>query len=94
MAFPDTTEASRRAFLPVVYLGTDATATLVARLRSVGIGVVVAENLRRGLRILREFRVAGVIFALPDLQGAAQVAALGTPLILLAAETLNGAGPE
>jgi hypothetical protein len=40
MAFPATTEASCCAYLPVVYLGTDATTTLVARVRWEGIGVV------------------------------------------------------
>lgn len=95
MPFSDSPEAaSRRAFLPVVYLGTDATATLVARLRSVGIGVVVAESVPRGLRLLKEFRVAAVVFALPDLQGAARVAVSDTPVILLAAEAAewDGAG--
>jgi hypothetical protein len=40
MAFPARTEASCCADLPVVFLGTDATTTLVARLRWEGIGVV------------------------------------------------------
>ena len=47
--------------------------------------MVVAESVQRGLRLFREFRVAAVIFALPDPQGAAQVAALDTRVILLAA---------
>ena len=85
MARPATTEASR-PFLPVVYLGTDATMTLVAELRCEGIGMVVAETVPRALRLLREFWVAAVVFALPDLQGAARVAAMQTPVVLLAAD--------
>jgi len=54
--------------------------------------VVVAEPVPRGLRSLREFRVAAVIFALPDLQGAARVAALQTPVVLLAADDAQWGG--
>jgi hypothetical protein len=87
------TEASPRAFVPVVYLGTDATSGLVARLAADGIGVVVVESVQRTLVLLNEFRAAVVVFALPDLQGAASVAASGTPVILLAPEDTQWGGP-
>ena len=68
--------------------------TLLTELRCEGIGVVVAETVPRALQLLREFWVAAVVFALPDLQGAARIAAMQTPVVLLAAEDTpwGGAG--
>jgi hypothetical protein len=86
--------AFRPSFLPVVYVGTDGMIGLVTRLRSEGIGVVVAPTVHRGFRLLQEFRVAAVVFALADLQGAAHLAASGTPIVLLAAEEAEWDGAD
>jgi hypothetical protein len=77
-----------------VYVGTDGTIGLVTSLGSEGIGVIVAPTVDRGLRLLQEFRAAAVVFALADLQGAAHLAASGTPIVLLAAEAAEWEGAD
>jgi hypothetical protein len=46
--------------------------------------VIVADRADRALRMLRNFSVAAVVYDLPTLDAVPQLAALGTPLIVLA----------
>lgn len=76
--------SSTRTLVPVLYIGTDLTPehrhTMLAR----RIGVTIAEDPARAERLLSHFRVAAVIFAVPDLQGLQRLVGRGTPIIVLA----------
>ena len=75
----------RRSVLPVLYVGGDLKRTAYDSLRAHRIGVVVAENPSRASRLLSQFRVAAIVYDVPDLQGIEKLSKLGIPLVVLAA---------
>ena len=77
--------AFRQSVLPVLYVGSDLTRAAYESLRSHRIGVVVTEDARRARRVLSHFRVAAIVFAVPDLPGLTELTKLGVPLVVLAA---------
>ena len=76
---------SRRAVLPVLYIGRDLTPTAYESLRHHRIGVVVAEDMPRARRLLTHFRVAAIVFAVPDLSGLQALSGMAIPVVVLAA---------
>ena len=74
----------RRSVLPVLYVGDDLNPTAYESLRAHRVGVVVAENPSRAKRLLSQFRVAAIVYGVPDLAGAMDMSAQGIPLIVLA----------
>jgi hypothetical protein len=85
--------AGTQSFLTVVYIGRPGSLSQ-EQLWHEGIGVVAVESAQRGLRLLRNFRVAAVICAVPELPSVARLVATQTPVILLAGEDLEWGGPE
>ena len=77
--------ALRRSVLPVLYVGGDLTRATYESLRAHRIGVVVADDVARARRMLSHFRVAAIVFAVPDLPGLKELTKLGVPLVVLAA---------
>jgi hypothetical protein len=77
--------ALRQSVLPVLYVGSDMTRAAYESLRSHRIGVVIADDARRAKRVLSHFRVAAIVFAVPDLPGVDELSKLGIPLVVLAA---------
>ncbi len=73
---------------PLLYVGSSRS-PVVERLRACGVGVIVAERPERGLRLLTEFRVAGVVYDVPSLGPVLDFVALGAPVVLLG--VANGA---
>jgi hypothetical protein len=69
---------------PVLYIG-NARSEVVARLREQGVRVIVAERVDRGLRLLKEFKVAAVVYDVPALMPVLDFVSLGSPVIVLAA---------
>jgi hypothetical protein len=85
--------AGTRSLLTVLYIGKPGGLNQ-EQLRHEGIGVVAVESARRGLRLLRNFRVAAVICDVPELASVASLVATHTPVILLAGEAIDWGGPE
>ena len=75
---------SRRSVLPVLYVGRDLTPAADESLAAHRIGVLVAEDSARAQRLLEHFRVAAIVFAVPDLPGVNALADKGIPIIVLA----------
>jgi hypothetical protein len=75
---------SRRSVLPVLYIGRDLTRAAHESLAAHRIGVLVAEDSARARRLLEHFRVAAIVFAVPDLPGVAALADKRIPMIVLA----------
>ena len=75
----------RRSVLPVLYVGSDLNATAYDSLRAHRIGVVVAENASRASRLLSQFRVAAIVYDVPDLRGIDELSKLEIPMVVLAA---------
>jgi hypothetical protein len=73
-----------RSLLPVLYVGHELTRRADESLRAHGVGVVAADSAARAKRLLSHFRVAAIVFALPDLRGVMELSATGIPVILLA----------
>ena len=74
----------RRSVLPVLYVGADLTRQAYESLRAHRVGVVVADGTTRARRLLSHFRVAAIVFAVPELSGLAELSKLGIPLVVLA----------
>jgi hypothetical protein len=74
----------RRSVLPVLYIGRDLTAAAHESLAAHRIGVLVAEDSARALRLLEHFRVAAVVFAVPDLPGVNALSDKRIPMVVLA----------
>jgi hypothetical protein len=81
------------SLLTVLYIGEPSSRNQ-EQLRQEGIGVVAVESVRRGLRLLRNFRVTAVICDVPELPSVASLVATHTPVILLAGEDMDWGGPE
>jgi hypothetical protein len=75
---------SRRAVLPVLYIGRDLTRSAHESLAAHRIGVLVAEDPARARRLLQHFRVAAIVFAVPDLPGVRALSDTRIPTIVLA----------
>ena len=69
---------------PVLYVGSGGS-PVVTRLRDLGVRVIVAERPERGLRLLQQFVVGGVIYDVTALRPVLDFVALRTPVVLLAA---------
>jgi hypothetical protein len=87
------TSGGTRPLLTVLYIGAPASVDF-ERLRHEHIGVVAVGSTSRGLRLLKNFRVAVVICDVPDLPFVARLVATHTPVILLAGEDTEWGGPE
>jgi hypothetical protein len=85
--------AGSRSLLTVLYIGKPSSLDH-EQFRREGIGVVAVEAAQRGLRLLRNFRVAAVICDVPELTSVASLVATDTPVILLAGEAIDWGGPE
>jgi len=83
-----------RPFLTVLYIGDDVLAPNVEQLRYEGIGVVAVHSVARGLRLLKDCRVAAVICDVADLPSVTSLVATQTPVILLAGQDADWGGPE
>jgi hypothetical protein len=77
-------ERPEPSILPVLYVGHDLTPERRQALRFEGIGVVVAKSAEHARRLLTQFKVASVIFTLPDLQAIAVLPG-DVPIVILAA---------
>ena len=78
---------------PVLYVGP-ADSTVLTRLRESGLRVIVAERADRGVRLLRHFVVAGVVYDLPSLGPVLDFVALKTPVVMLAAGNAQWGTPD
>jgi hypothetical protein len=58
------------------------------------VGVIVAERPDRGLRLLTQFSVAGVVYDVPSLGPVLDFVALGVPVVLLGAANGTWGSPE
>ena len=83
----------QKSLIPLLYVG-DPDSPIVDRLREHGFGVIVADGPDRALRLLKHFRVAAVVDDVPALPPVPQLAACGTPVILLAAADADWGGPH
>jgi len=78
---------------PVLFIGS-ARSEVVAQLRRQGVRVIVAERVERGLRLLKQFRVAAVVYDVPQLWPVLELIALANSVILLAAANADWGSPE
>ena len=78
---------------PALFIG-NARSDVVARLRQHGVRVIVAERVDRGLRLLKEFSVAAVVYDVPALPPILELVTRGVPVILLAAVDADWGSPQ
>ena len=78
---------------PVLYIGIPGSPVL-RRLRELGLRVVVVDRPERGLRLLRQFVVSGVVYDAPTLPPVLELVALGAPVVLLGCGITDWGGPQ
>ncbi len=75
---------ARRSVVPVLYIGSDLTRAARESLAAHRIGVLIVEDSARARRLLKHFRVAAIVFAVPDLPGVQALTETRIPIIVLA----------
>ena len=75
---------ARRSVLPVLYVGRDLTSSAHESLAAHRIGILIAEDAARACRFLKHFRVAAIVFSVPDLPGVNALTDKRIPIIVLA----------
>ncbi len=78
-----TIDGAAGPLVPVLHVGPGITHYTREFLREHGIGLIVCDDATRAVRLLTQFRVAAVIYALPDLQWLPGFVRTDTPVVLL-----------